>query len=161
MRDTVGAPRSWHIRGRAAGKLAEWGCRYLPAECVAIVCAIIGGVAAHNAFDNPVLTALGGTWGETAGYYAMMLRTEMNAQCAAAGPSVFANLLHAIRNLLVEFTGAELLDSLFIRPAAMYALTAATGNLLLGLLLGKLTSDVTFYIPAIIAYEVRKKYLSK
>jgi hypothetical protein len=140
-------------------KVAEWVRRYLPAECIGLVCALIGGVAAHAAFDNPVATALGGSWGETAGYYATMLRTEIKARRGTGGSAV-AQVRHAVRNLLVEFTGAELVDSVAIRPAAIYALTDATGNLLVGLVLGKLAADVAFYIPVIIAYEMRKKYLS-
>ena len=44
-------------------KINEWLRRYLPAEIVAIIGAMIGGLTTHYFFNNPVATALGGTWG--------------------------------------------------------------------------------------------------
>ena len=35
------------------------------------------------------------------------------------------------------------------------------GSLTGGLVVGKLTADITFYIPTIIAFELRNKFLSK
>jgi hypothetical protein len=150
-----------HCRGfaRLRTKAREWGRRYLPAECVGILCTILGGVGTSMAFGNPLLTALGGTLGEDIGYYGTMLANEIRAERTGAGASTAAVMLRAVRNIALEFSGAELLDSVLVRPAALYALTAYSGNLALGLILGKLTADIAFYIPAIIAYELRKKYL--
>ena len=64
-----------------------------------------------------------------------------------------------MRDLALEFGGAEFLDSLVVRPGAMLVLIALTGNLPLGLVLGKLAADLTFYGAAIGAYELRKRYL--
>jgi hypothetical protein len=149
------APTRWHLRD----KLAEWGRRYLPAEVVGIICALVGGIVASRMLGNPALTALAGTWGETVGYYATMLVTELRQRGAPAGRIALRNVPRAIRDLLLEFSGAECLDSLFIRPAAMYALAAWSGNLVVGLLLGKLVADIAFYIPTIVSYELRRKYL--
>ncbi len=146
------------LRRVAREKGREWGRRYLPAECVGILFTVAGGLAAHLAFDSPLLTALGGTWGETVGYYATMLGTEI-ARGRVAGAVSAIVVLRTARDLAIEFTGAEVLDTLVIRPAAIYALTTWSGNPLAGLVLGKLVADVAFYIPTIAAYEWRRKHL--
>lgn len=146
-----------HWRGRGA----VWLRRYLPAEIVATVCTILGGVIATLVFANPLLTALAGTWGENLGYYSTIAVTEFRRQRALAGHARAGSVLavRTVRNLLLEFTGAELLDSFLLRPAAMYGAIALTGSLPLGLLLGKLAADVAFYLPTIVAYELRQRYL--
>src|SRR3954467_11382161 len=108
------APMRWRVRN----KLLEWVRRYLPAEGVGIICAVIGGVGVSRLFGNPVLTALGGTWGETVGYYGAMLATHMKHGGALAGRLAFGGVPRAIRNLVIEFGGAECLDSFLVRPAA-------------------------------------------
>lgn len=50
-------------------KPAEWLARYGPAELCAIAGAVSGGLLVHTLAGNPLLTALGGTWGENLGYY--------------------------------------------------------------------------------------------
>jgi hypothetical protein len=141
-------------------KLAEWTRRYVPAEGVGIICALISGIAASRMLGNPAVTALAGTWGEAVGYYAAMLVTELRQRGVSAGRASIHDVLRAIRNLLIEFSGAECLDGLFIRPAAMYAFAAWSGNLVAGLLLGKIAADILFYFPTIVAYELRQKYLT-
>jgi hypothetical protein len=136
-----------------------WARRYLPAECAGLACALICGLAASYAFATPALTALSGAWGEMIGYYTVMFRTEIQSTRPIAGHTLRPTL-RAVRNLVVEFAGAELLDTLLIRPAAIYALTIYSGSIPVGLLLGKLSADVTFYVPVIAAYEWRKRHLS-
>ena len=59
--------------------------------------------------------------------------------------------MDSIARLEFGFGFAEYLDSFVIRPSA--------GNVALGLVLGKLIADVTFYVPTIFFYELRKKYI--
>ncbi len=138
-------------------KIKEWLVRYLPAEIVAIIGAMIGGLATHYFFDNPVITALGGTWGENIGYYGQILYADLKSRKEKDEKITPAGVLKVLRNVIVEFGPGEYLDSFVIRPAAMYFFPQATGNVALGLLLGKLSADVTFYLPTIFAYEFRKK----
>jgi hypothetical protein len=60
-----------------------------------------------------------------------------------------------LRNLSLEFGPGEALDSLVVRPAAMYFATSLTSDLAIAVILGKLAADIAFYIPAIAAYELR------
>lgn len=56
--------------------------------------------------------------------------------------------------LVVEFGPSELLDTLFIRPAAMYGATVLAGSVALGVTIGKIVADVVFYLVAVAVYEL-------
>ena len=141
------------------GKIKEWLYRYLPAEIVAIVGAMIGGLTAHLLFNNPVLTALFGTWGENIGYYGKILYSDIKERQKKDNKISFLGIVKVLRNTIVEFGPGEYVDSFIIRPMAMYLLPKLLGNVFVGLFLGKIAADVTFYLPTVIAYELRKKYL--
>jgi hypothetical protein len=146
-------------RARWGRKSAEWLRRYLPAEAVATCCALLGGLLVG--LGNPALAAIGGTWGENIGYYTTILTRDLRARRSHEGRLTTAGVLRSLRNMVLEFGGAELLDSFLVRPAAMFALIAMTGSLPLGLLFGKFAADFVFYLAAIGAYELRKRYLSE
>jgi hypothetical protein len=97
--------------------------------------------------DSTAMAAVAGAWGETCVYYAVMLVREVNAA---------DTLWRAVRNLVLEFGVAEALDSLVVRPALMYLASQLIGDVSVGVLIGKLASDVIFYVPAIAAYELRR-----
>jgi hypothetical protein len=66
-------------------------------------------------------------------------------------------LVLLVRNLLLEFGYPAILDFFFIRPFCMYWMPILTGNYFMGILLGKITADSTFYVLAIVNYELLKK----
>ena len=107
------------------------------------------------------LAALGGTWGENVGYYATIIARDLRARRMRDGRLTTGGVLLTCRDLVLEFGGAELLDTFLVRPAAMFALIALTGNLPLGLILGKVVADLAFYCAAIGAYELRKRFLGE
>lgn len=149
-------------RRRAGGgrrKVAGWLRRYLPAEVVGTVCAVLGGLLAGA--GDPALAALGGAWGENVGYYGAMLARDLRARLAREGRLTPGGVLRSVRDLALEFGGAEVLDSFLVRPAALFAAIALTGNLPLGILLGKLAADLAFYLPAILGYELRRRFVVK
>jgi hypothetical protein len=135
-------------------KPAEWLKRYGPAELCAIAGAVSGGLLLHALTHNPLLTALGGTWGENLGYYSYIILSDLRRRQDKS----MQGLGRLARNMLVEFGPGEYIDSFFVRPAAMYIFPKLLGNIALGLLVGKLAADVLFYIPTIIGYELRRKY---
>lgn len=145
--------RFWYRKG------AVWMRRYLPAELLGTVCAIVGGLLVGA--GNPLLAAFGGTWGENLGYYGMVITRDLRARRAQGGPLTAGGVLLSLRNIALEFGGAELLDSFLIRPGAIYAAISLTGSLPLGLILGKVAADLTFYLPTIVAYELRLRFLGE
>ncbi len=130
-----------------AARLRRWLWRYLPAEAAALIAALVAANLVQAVSGNTALAAVAGAWGENGAYYAVMLARELFET---------QSLWRAARNLVIEFGPAEALDSLLVRPAAMYAATQLFGDLSLGVIVGKLAADVVFYIPAIAAYELRR-----
>ena len=129
--------------------LRRWLRRYLPAEIVALLAAIAASQLVYFLSGSVAAAAVAGAWGETIAYYGTMALREHRT----------STLLRATRNLVLEFGVAEVLDSLLIRPALMYAASQLIANVALGVALGKVAADVVFYVPAITAYELRRRYL--
>ena len=67
-------------------------------------------------------------------------------------------VLVIVRDLLLEFGPAELLDSLLIRPAALATGLALVTPPALGALAGKLVADLLFYLPTIASYELIRRH---
>ena len=57
---------------------------------------------------------------------------------------------------MIEFGPAEILDTGLIRPLTMGVGTRLVGRML-GVPLGKLAADVTFYVPVILIYDWRRR----
>jgi hypothetical protein len=115
---------------------------------MALLCAWLA--AANN--SNPALAAIAGTWGEIIGFYGMMLVREwITHRNLRAMPLV-------IGRLMLEFGPAEALDSMLLRPMFMYLAVTFSHNLMIGIVIGKLAADITFYIPAIISYELLRRH---
>ena len=143
-------------------RLKDWLRRYWLAEAVGTLAALATGLLTYALADNAVLTAYLGTWGENLGFYGVMLVGDVSksvkhrhAQQLAYGPLPLAR---DIRNLVVEFGPAELLDSTISRPLLMYLGQEVFGNVAVGLIAGKVVADAIFYVPAIVAYELRRRY---
>jgi hypothetical protein len=62
-----------------------------------------------------------------------------------------------LRDLILEFGFAEALDSLLVRPLALYTSLQWISNMAIALLLGKVVADVVFYVPTVVAFEVRER----
>jgi hypothetical protein len=151
------------IKAKLIRKIREWASRYLPAEIIATVTALIGAFAGHYFSGSLIGAAVGGTIGENVGYYGyfVVLETRRHYAGHAQHPQlrrIFLTAVKTLRDLLVEFGPAEALDSLFVRPFCMYFGPQLVSNFTLGILLGKLAADVVFYAFAAAGYEVKKRY---
>lgn len=140
-------------------KFVEWLKRYLFAEIAAIIGAMAGGLLMHYLYDNLVITALGGTWGENIGYYGFILYKDIKNRKLHDEKLTLIGIIKVLRNIFIEFGAGEYVDSFVIRPAAMYYFPIYFGNVPMGLFVGKISADVAFYLLTIISYELRKKYL--
>src|SRR3954464_3182834 len=143
-------------------KIREWIGRYLVAEILSFLTTLAAAIVAYKLTGDKVVTALSATWGGNISYFGYILvrdviQTRAKNQ-ANKIPYRAKDFLKNIRALVLEFGVAEIADSFFVRPALMYYFPIWTGSLSLGVFLAKITADVTFYIPAIIAYEWSKKY---
>ncbi|WP_324676659.1 hypothetical protein [Hymenobacter sp. GOD-10R] len=143
--------------------LAEWVKRYLPAEALSLVATLAAGGAAFSFSHDRTTTALAATWAGNVAYFGCILlqdiRTTRRSRHATGQRYSAQKFGKNIRALVVEFGAAEVLDSFLIRPLLMYYLPLWLGSLSGGILAAKLAADVTFYVPAIISYELSKKRL--
>ena len=144
---------SWRRKG------AEWLERYGIAEVVGSCTAVAGAFAARALTGSEVAAAYGGALGENLGYYGIVIGREVLRDRRAAfdlGRRYgVVGAARTARNLAFEFGIAELLDSTVLRPLAM-GLGARFFGTAVGVVVGKLAADVTFYLPVIGAYELRR-----
>ena len=144
---------SWRRKG------AEWLERYGVAEVVGLCTAVTGSFAARALTGSELAAAYGGAMGENVGYYGVIISREVarDRRAAAALNRAYglAGAARTTRNLLFEFGIAEVLDSAVLRPLAMGLGVRFFGRAA-GVVVGKLVADVTFYVPVICAYELRR-----
>jgi hypothetical protein len=103
-------------------------------------------------FGAAVATAYAGTIGDGVGFYAVLFVRDLRRQ----PPGRRGRLASTLRGLVLEFGPAELLDSVMVRPLAMYLAARWLGNATAGVIAGKFAADAVFYALAIMAYEARK-----
>lgn len=144
-------------------KVKEWIKRYLPAEIISIIVTLISSVLTYKLTKNNLTTALVGTWVGNIGYFGTILLNDIfqtNRDLAFKNkPYTFKTFGLNARALFVEFGIAEFFDSLFVRPTLMYYFPIWVNDIALGVVIAKFVADITFYVPAIIAYELSKKKL--
>lgn len=146
-------------------KLKEWGRRYLPAEAISIIATLFCAFIAHRSGGSLLVVALAGTWGGNLGYYGYIFAVDFSRSRRLhrqqRRPYTWDSCRKDMRSLALEFGFAEVVDSLFLRPAFMFYIPMLTGNLISGVLIAKICGDITFYIPAIIGYELNKRHREK
>jgi hypothetical protein len=143
-------------------RLKEWLWRYGPAELVSLPATLLPALLVQNGTGDAIAAALAGTWGGNIGYFGTILlrdvwlsRRRYIREKRRYGLWGFGR---NVRALLIEFGVAELLDSLLVRPALMYYLPKALDNFSWGIIAAKFAADLSFYLPAILFYELSKKH---
>jgi len=153
-----------HIKLR--GKTKEWLYRYIPAEVLGTIGALLAAWAVYNNTNSYVAAAAAGWIGEGIGFYGYFVTSELlqNSKKYQQYPPIKRILLAsaaASTNLLVEFLPAEILDNFIIRPYLMYLVPQYIHPYALGFLVAKFSADIIFYVFAIIGYETRKHWLKR
>ena len=142
-------------------KINEWLKRYLPAAIASLVLTLLSAELTFYFSQNNIATALMATLAGSITYYGYILFLDVNntrKECAKIKqPYTYVIFLKNIRAMLVEFGVAEMIDSFMVRPFLMYYIPVHIGHLSLGIFLAKISADILFYIPTIIAYELSKK----
>src|SRR5262249_12928188 len=124
----------------------EWAWRYGPAEAVAWLCVTLVPVVVFRWTHSRVGAAFAGSATEATAYYAVMWIRERH---------------HSVRNraarLLAEFLPPGTVDACIVRPYLLYTMPLRIGNFGIGILVGKLLADVSFYAMTISMYEITKR----
>ena len=144
-------------------KTREWLKRYIPAEILGTLGAVVAASIVYSNTHSYVAAAASGWIGEGIGFYGYFITTELLANNKAyRGHSLIKRMTLAIgrasTNLIVEFAPAEILDNFFIRPFAMFSVPQHIHPYAIGFLAGKFAADILFYLVAVVGYEARKKW---
>lgn len=133
--------------------IAFWLVRYLPAEICGAAAMVVAGLGVTVWTDDAALIALAALVGEVVGFYvvlAVSIALEQSALGVRGGRLVFRTVLL----LIAEFGGAEILDTLLVRPAALLLGVWLLGDPVWGILAGKVVADVVFYTVAAGAFTL-------
>jgi hypothetical protein len=133
--------------------VARWCARYLPAEVAGTICAVTSAYVAYLITGDRAVAAISGTLGENVGFYGAMAVAEFRRQARVTIGGRQVRAWRTVRVLFAEFGPAEVLDSLLVRPVAMYVGPFLTGGMASGSLVGKLMADAVFYAVAIASFE--------
>lgn len=144
----------WSERARG------WVHRYLAAELVGLATAIATAVVVAFWFDSQLaVVAVAASLGETVGFYlGFLISQQLRGEITGSWRQRVALTLSAAA---LEFGPAEIVDTFVVRPVAMFLGSLSTGNVLVGVLLGKVFADIVFYAVAITSYELAaRRFLS-
>ncbi len=141
-------------------KSKEWLKRYLPAEISGTVMAIFAASIAHYFYSNHVLIAYVGSLGEAVGFYSTVFFQNIYTLHKKTGlknkKNSIRNYVKIISGILIEFGPAGIIDGFLLRPLFMYLFPMILSNFTLGILIGKIAGDITFYMLVILSYEYTK-----
>ncbi|MBI2129852.1 hypothetical protein HYU07_06470 [Candidatus Woesearchaeota archaeon] len=137
-------------------KLKEWFKRYALAELTGILFALIFSNLSMFFFKNTIIAGFIGTWMDNLGFYGIIVHRDLNKRKRNKKLN-FLDYLKQLRNMIVEFGPAEYLDSFIIRPLYYSFLPYVIADYSLAIFIGAILAGITYYIPAIISYEFRKK----
>ena len=145
-------------------KILAWTKRYGASEIAATLTAYLGYFTVLGITQNDVASAYGGSIGESLGFFGVMISREIPADRSKAKRRLdsygWKQMRATIRGLFMELGPAELLDTGVVGPLAMGAASYYLGPGI-GILVGKLASDITFYGSAILSCEIRRKWARK
>src|SRR5690349_10223935 len=114
-------------------KLTEWGRRYIPPTFLSVILSLALGLTLQAIFHNPLVTALGGTWGDNIGFYGLIFYKDIKARRKIDKKLTLIGILKVIRNAVAEFGVGECLDSFLIRPFLMLLFPRLVGNYAVGI----------------------------
>ncbi|MDA0712786.1 MAG: hypothetical protein O2897_02235 [bacterium] len=135
-------------------KMIIWLKRYGPAEIGGIITMYIGYYAIDYLANLEIAAAFIGAIAETSGFYGTLLVQRFKDK------ENRKNKLAILGEMITEFGPSELLDSLVLRPICVIYFVNLCGPEI-GVLFGKLSSDVLFYVPVIATYEWRNRAANK
>lgn len=151
-------------QNKTGAKISEWLHRYVPSEIAAIATAYLGFWYVFSLTQNHTAASYASAMTENIGFYSVILFREFlkgRKKAASVGKAYTLSMFaKTCGGLLIEFGPGEILDSFFVRPITIGVATHYMG-MELGVLVGKLTADISFFVPTILIYEFKKNYAAK
>ncbi len=142
-------------------KIKEWLKRYLPPEIVGTITAIAAATLAHHFTSNGITIAYVATLGESIGFFATVfiqhLIVVIKKNKIIDKSFSFLDFTKIMGSMAIEYGPAGIIDSFLLRPFFMYIFPSLLSNFTLGILVGKIVGDFTFYLLVIVSYELKKR----
>jgi hypothetical protein len=170
--DRIAVGRHWLVLERASveraarvrrrppfvNRMLGWLQRYGPSEVMSTLVTVGATTAVFQFTGRTVLAVYVGTLADLLVYYGIIILRETVREAHEAGkrrePYGSPQVLGTMRNLLLEFGLAEVLDSGLVRPLCLGLGLRLIGGQA-GVLLGKIAADLVFYGPVLATYEWR------
>ena len=116
---------------------------------------------AHLSLKNLILIAYAGSFGESIGFYSTVFIQHIlitDKKCKAKGKKFsYTDMLSILSGIFIEFGPGGIIDGVLLRPFFMYVFPVLLNNFTLGILVGKIAGDITFYMLVIASYEIIKQ----
>ena len=134
----------------------------MPAEIVGTATALAAASITRVFYDNLIFIAYAGALGEAIGFYStvfiqniLVVGKKRKTENKTLSITDFRRI---ITDMVLEFGPAGIIDGLLLRPFFMYLFPVLLKNFTLGILLGKIAGDLTFYFLVILSYEMKKRH---
>ena len=134
-------------------KTKEWFKRYSTPLILATLAAIISATLIKILTGNNIIAGIFATWIDNITFYGYICIKDLSKKEG----SKIRNVFRQLRNMIVEFGPAEYLDSFLIRPLYLSLFPYLIDNYQIAILLGSIFAEITYFIPVVIFYEIRKK----
>jgi len=135
--------------------------RYGLAELAGGAMVLMGASITFYLTGNKILAAYVGALSENIGFYGTIVIGDLMAAKKQTDAFTWKSSVRVLRNILIEFGGAEVLDSLLVRPGMLYLFTTLISNYQLGALAGVVVADILFYALAVLSSELTSKYRNR
>ena len=136
-------------------KTKEWLKRYSTPLILATLAAIISATIIKILTGNNIIAGILATWIDNITFYGYIYIKDLKKNKKEG--SRITNISKQLRNMIVEFGPAEYLDSFLIRPFYLSLFPYLIDNYQIAILLGSICAEITYFIPVVIFYEIRKK----
>src|SRR3954453_2513003 len=104
--------------GSIKTKIKRWVQRFLPAEVVGTIVAIVVSSFTHYYTNNAIVAAYAGSLSETIAFYTTIIMHDTfiaSRKLKEEGKTLsFPSFIYLLRNILFDFGIAELLDSMLL-----------------------------------------------
>jgi hypothetical protein len=138
-------------------KIKEWLRRYAVAELISITTVVITANISYQLTGNTILSAFIATWAENVAFYGFVILRELRERKHLHGEKLILRWWSTLKNTFFEYGPAEYLDSFIMRPFYLSFFPSIIENYSMAIFLGSIAANLSFYIPAIVSYELRKK----
>ncbi|HLC66314.1 MAG TPA: hypothetical protein VJK52_01605 [Candidatus Nanoarchaeia archaeon] len=154
------SPKFLHS-GTLSAKIREWIGRYGIAELWSFAIGLVLTVLFYSAFQSIVGSAFVGSFVQTAVFYLVIAYRDVRERMLRDGKQFgLTSVWKLTRNMILEFGPAEYLDTFIIRPFLFSIFPLFVPLYPLAITLATVVADITYYLPVISTYEIRKKYLN-